>query len=157
MKILVGYVLALTVMIGGFVTGWTWLTTEPVREAVRKPVVAKVQPAPAVERDETVTFPEPPPRPAIAAVQDTPAASPAPVVAPVAATAAPSPEASELSAFARAEPAKPAARVAKKKKTRPRYEVMVERTIQYPDGRVVRRLIPLSQARGMDAYAQYRW
>lgn len=170
MKILVGYVLALAVMFGGFVTGWTWLTTEPVSEPARKPVIAKIEPAPVIERDETVSFPEPPPRPAIAAVQDASAVAPAPAmpvaVAPATTVAATSPDSTDLSAFAKGtdkveppqvEPAKPVARVAKKKpKPQPRYEMMIQQTVQLPDGRIIQRLIPMS-ARTADAYAQYRY
>lgn len=178
MKILVGYVLALAVMIGGFVSAWSWLTTEPVREAVRKPVAAKVRQEPVIARDETVTFPEAPPRPAVLAVAPEQAAAPSPERSPVPpepslpATTAPSttapsttaspanassPSASPASAFARLEeaaPAKPPARPAKKK-SKPRYEVMIQQTIQLPDGRIIQRLIPMS-ARSADAYARYR-
>jgi hypothetical protein len=158
MKILFGYLLAIALLVGAPVVAFQWLTAEPatttVRKAVAKVIVAKAEAEPVKASEEVVTFPEAPPRPALVAeaLSDPAAQTPNTQTKSAVVPSGPSP----TSAFARFQPEpKTPVRSAKKKKAAPRYEVMIQRTIQMPDGRIVQKLIPLSRKEA-DAFAAYR-
>ena len=161
MKMLAGYLLAIALLVGGYLGALNWLTTEPASTVARKsqPVtVAKVEAKTELESvkasEEVVTFPEAPPRPALVAETTTDQASQTNNTQTKSAVIPSGP--SPTSAFARFQPEpKAPVRTAKKKKAAPRYEMMIQRTVQLPDGRVIQKLIPLSRKEA-DAFAAYR-
>jgi cytoskeletal protein RodZ len=157
MKMLAGYLLAIVLVVGGYLGALSWLTTQPAPPVARKQqsaFVAKAEAEPVKAVEEVVTFPEAPPRPAVVAeaMTDQTAQTTNPQTKSVVVPSGPSP----TSSFARFQPEpKAPVRTASKKKAKPRYEVMIQRTVQMPDGRIVQKLIPLSRKEA-DAYAQYR-
>jgi hypothetical protein len=160
MKMLAGYLLAIALLVGGYLGALAWLTTEPATKAASKPVTvskiiaAKAESEPLKANEEIVTFPEAPPRPALVTdtMTDQRAQTTIPQTKSVVVPSGPSP----TSAFAQFQPQpKTPVRTVSKKKSKQRYEVMIQRTIQMPDGRMVQKLIPLSRKEA-DAYAAYR-
>ncbi len=162
MKMLAGYLLAIVLLVGGYLGALNWLTTEPATTTARKSqpinvvkvIVDKAEAEPVKASEEVVTFPEAPPRPAVVAetTADQSTRSSHQETKSAIVPSGPSP----TSAFARFQPEpKAPVRTAKKKKTAPRYEMMIQRTVQLPDGRVIQKLIPLSRKEA-DAFAQYR-